>query len=105
VRVVGSRDEAPRVTAAERGERLFLAKGCVTCHGEGGVGAGPFGPSLKGRWLAPEYVKLFLRDPSIRPPSQPGWEMPNLHLSEVEVDALAAFLNPKLTKTETASLP
>ncbi len=81
---------------AERGRRLFVAKGCVTCHlhravNETSIGVGP---ELTGRRFAPEYLARFLADPAAvvpPPPGQPG--MPNLRLKPAEIAALTAFLN------------
>ena len=79
--------------AAERGRRLFAAKGCVTCHLHrelGGSGVVAVGPELTNRRLAPEYLQRFLADPSITGSSN---RMPNLNLKQPEIAALIAFLN------------
>jgi mono/diheme cytochrome c family protein len=81
---------------AERGRRLFVAKGCVTCHlnravNETSVGVGP---ELTGRRFAPEYLARFLADPATVIPPPPGqFGMPNLRLRPAEIAALTAFLN------------
>jgi mono/diheme cytochrome c family protein len=94
---------APGTTAAtpapaERGARLFVAKGCVTCHlhrSVPGSGEAEVGPELTGvgQRLAADYLRRFLADPSIKPPA-PGrsFGMPNLGLKEAEIAALTAFL-------------
>ena len=79
--------------AAERGRRLFAAKGCVTCHLHpelSGSGVVAVGPELTGRRWAPEYLQRFLADPSITGNSN---RMPNLNLKAPEIAALIAFLN------------
>jgi len=81
---------------AERGRRLFVAKGCVTCHlhravNETSIAAGP---ELTGRRFAPEYLARFLADPAaVIPPASGAFGMPNLHLKPTEIAARTAFLN------------
>ena len=81
----------------ERGRRLFVAKGCLTCHlhrDVAGSGKSNVGPDLTAARFAPEYLKQFLADPSIKPPSEDRTvRMPNLGLKPAEIAALAAFLN------------
>lgn len=88
-------------SAAEQGEALFLAKGCVMCHVHAAVAdvrrrtIGEFnsfstGPDLSNFRASAEYLKTWLKDPaSVKPKT----EMPDLGLSEVEIDALTVFLN------------
>lgn len=89
---------ATRAALAEgdRGRRLFVAKGCVTCHLHRGVeGSGMYavGPELTERPLAPDYLARFLADPSISPSNRSrGAPMPDLDLDEAEIAALATFL-------------
>lgn len=81
--------------AGERGRRLFVAKGCVTCHlhrDVKGSGTVTIGPELTTRRLAPEYLQRFLADPSM---VGQGNRMPNLNLKQAEIAALIAFLNPE----------
>jgi len=76
------------LTDAERGQRLFLAKGCVTCHGQIAVG-----PDLTNRQFPAEYVKQILADPKAAFGSRRGaTDMPNLNLSQQEIASLAAFV-------------
>lgn len=87
---------APR-TLAERGERLFVAKACVTCHVHRAVaGLGntsiEVGPELTPKRYDAEYLERFLIDPSIaRSPGRP--DMPRPVLSPAELTALVAFIN------------
>jgi hypothetical protein len=80
---------------AERGRRMFAAKGCVTCHVhrdvpvEGEVNT--FGPDLTERRFAPGYLAKFLADPSIKPPSNDK-QMPNPGLRDKDIAPLVAFL-------------
>ena len=86
----------PPFSDAERGRRMFVAKGCVTCHVHDAVPIrgelGDFGPDLTGRRFAPEYLARFLADPSIKPPTN-GRRMPNLGLREKDIATLVAFIN------------
>jgi mono/diheme cytochrome c family protein len=70
----------------ERGRRLFVAKGCETCHRQGGAG-----PDLASRPLTADYVKAFIANPPATPRSG-TLSMPNLNLKESEIAALATFL-------------
>ncbi|PYO36457.1 MAG: hypothetical protein DMD37_10700 [Gemmatimonadetes bacterium] len=81
---------------AERGRRLFVAKGCVTCHLHRAVNETSIavGPELTGRRFAPEYLARFLADPAaVIPPPSGAFGMPNLRLKPAEIAALTAFLN------------
>lgn len=88
---------APALLAdAERGRRLFVAKGCVTCHLHRAVNETSIavGPELTERRFAPEYLTRFLADPaSVIPPRAGAPSMPNLGLKPAEIAALTAFLN------------
>jgi mono/diheme cytochrome c family protein len=82
-------------TQPERGHRLFAAKGCVVCHQHAQVdGAGfvDFGPNLTERRFNAGYLRQFLADPSIKPPTA-NKRMPNMNLNEREITALVAFIN------------
>jgi mono/diheme cytochrome c family protein len=89
---------APAVLSdRERGQRLFVAKGCVTCHLHRAVaGSGTFavGPELTERPLAPDYLARYLADPSISPTNRARGDgaMPDLDLDQAEIGALVAFL-------------
>lgn len=82
---------------AERGQHLFVAKGCVMCHvhtaAEGQGGASNYGPKLGEKKFDPAYLEMWLANPAIRPPTKPGQQMPNLGLSKPEITALTAFVN------------
>jgi Cytochrome c. len=92
VAVVASTD-----SQAELGRDLFIAKGCMLCHShnetnkirEFGV---DMGPDLTNFSASPEYLRLWLKDPSaVKSTAQ----MPNLELCDAEIDALIAFINDK----------
>jgi len=88
---------APEIAAAERGRRLFVAKGCITCHVHPDVpssGVVNVGPDLTGRRFTGDYLQRFLADPNIATTrGAGGFEMPNLNLAPREIAALAAFIN------------
>jgi mono/diheme cytochrome c family protein len=85
----------PVMAADERGRRLFVAKGCVTCHTHSDSKA-DFGedvaPVLTGKKFAPGYLAEFLANPSIKPPTK-DMRMPNPNLKQQEISALVAFIN------------
>lgn len=86
----------PPLAEAERGRRMFVAKGCVTCHVHSAVPITgelrDFGPDLSGRRFETAYLARFLADPSIKP-STNGKRMPNLGLREKDIAPLIAFIN------------
>ena len=88
---------APAIASAERGRRLFVAKGCITCHVHPDVpasGVVNVGPDLTGRRFTGDYLQRFLADPNIATTrGAGGFEMPNLNLAPREIAALAAFIN------------
>jgi cytochrome c oxidase subunit 2 len=86
--------------AAADGKAVFARSACVGCHTIRGVSAGVLGPDLThfgsralfGAGLWPntvDNVVAWVRDP---PALKPGSKMPNLHLSETDARALAAYL-------------
>jgi mono/diheme cytochrome c family protein len=78
----------------ERGRRLFVAKGCVTCHVRSDVkasGSVAAGPDLTGKRYPPEFLAQVL--------AKGGSQMPNLNLKQQEIASLVAFIN-----TETQAL-
>jgi len=87
---------APSSGQVEVGQALFIAKGCTTCHLNGNVDpryvdfSTELGPNLTQFEAAPEYLRLWLKDPQA---IKPNTEMPNLDLDEAEIEALIAFLN------------
>jgi hypothetical protein len=81
---------------AERGRRMFVALGCVTCHvhratrvvGE----VSTVGPDLTDRRFPADYLARFLADPSIKPAAN-GRRMPTLGLRAKDIAPLVAFIN------------
>jgi hypothetical protein len=95
--VIGAGQPTPAYAAGERGRRLFVAKGCVTCHAHGdvaGSGVVQVGPELTALRLPADFLQKFLADPSILPPAQQtNGGMPKLDLKPAEITALVAFLS------------
>ncbi len=84
---------APTPDLIQTGHDLFLAKGCATCHRHYGVDAETglitIGPNLTNYEPDPDFLRAWLRNPT---DLRPNTEMPNLNLSEDEIEALLAFL-------------
>jgi len=81
---------------AESGQRLFIAKGCTTCHTHDQIARDrrtiyvDAGPNLSYFSADPAYLRRWLADPAS---VKPGTEMPDLALEEAEIEALVVFLN------------
>lgn len=97
--VIGPRESAPLVQDAERGQRLFAAKGCVGCHVRdpavsNAVEGHRVGPALTGKRYEPEWLKQQLANPPTSATRRaPDWEMPDLDLSDRDIASLVAFIN------------
>lgn len=96
---------SPDKSLVERGKKLFVAKGCTTCHLNQKVDQNLDqlvhiqAPDLTTFSSDPEYLKLWLEDPkTVKPQTQ----MPDLELSEAEIEALAAFINAPPDKVKPA---
>lgn len=89
-----------RPELAAKGQEIFTAKGCVSCHS---FGKGPVvGPDLLGlsRRIGPEWVKRFISDPTAMLESDARAKemlakylvkMPNLNLKPEEIRALLDY--------------
>ncbi len=91
--VVAAGASRPAIAVPERGQMLFVAKGCNTCHSNIDLVNRPdnqaaltVGPELGGRHLAREYVMQKVKNPASQ-------VMPDLGLSDAEASAIAAFLS------------
>jgi mono/diheme cytochrome c family protein len=97
----GAQDRSTRLLmpqmSGERGRKLFVSKGCVTCHSINGVG-GDFGPSLDASGEAP-FVSLFdvparmWSKAPIMIPAQEDQLGEQIELTGDELADLVAFLN------------
>ena len=82
----------PAMAARDRGQMLFVAKGCNTCHVNSDLTDRPanqaitVGPELGGRHLAREYVVQKMKNPASQ-------NMPDLGLTDAEAAAIAVFLS------------
>jgi mono/diheme cytochrome c family protein len=98
--VVAAGASRAAMTPHERGQVLFVAKGCNVCHANTDLTNRPdnqaltVGPALGGRRLAREYVLQVMRKPLSE-------NMPNLGLSDAEAGALAAFLSPQVLQSSS----
>jgi len=85
-----------RFSEVERGRRLFVSQGCVSCHVHRSVEItgqmSTLGPELTDRRLPADYLAKFLANPSIKPPTEGKPQMPNLDMREKEIIPLVAFL-------------
>ncbi|PYO95730.1 MAG: hypothetical protein DMD62_00750 [Gemmatimonadetes bacterium] len=76
----------------DRGQMLFVAKGCNACHENSDLADRPanqsivVGPALGGRHLPREYTIQKMKNPNSE-------KMPDLGLSDTEAAAIAAFLS------------
>ncbi len=85
-----------RQAPAEVGQRLFVAKGCVSCHVHGaveGYESSRVGPDLTPKRYQSDYLAKLLADPSIARTPGKQFIMPNLQLKSSEIVALVAFIN------------
>jgi len=91
----------PVLSAEDRGQRLFLAKGCATCHRHASVASNhpaPVGPPLMDKTYSREFLNARLRPgPQVGAPASgvTPWTMPDLELSPGEIESLVAFLLPQ----------
>ena len=88
-------------TNAAEGRKAFFANSCVNCHTIGGTSAqGKFGPDLTHLMSretlgagavrnTPDNLRLWVRDPQ---KFKVGCLMPNMQLTDQEVDQIAAYL-------------
>jgi hydroxylamine dehydrogenase len=71
--------------AADEGERLFVLKGCIGCHGVGGHGGA--GPDLAGTELSPDQFRQQVRAPRAQMPP-----FPPTVVSDDELGKIRAYL-------------
>lgn len=93
-----SQPEEVFISQVEYGRRLFIAKGCVTCHvndkafAKDSVHIDMGAPNLTSFTASEEALRLRLKDPAS---VNSNTNMPNLNLSDTEIEALIAFINSK----------
>lgn len=92
--------DQPAAAPYEQGRELFIAKGCITCHrhkAAGASGSYEVGPDLTMIESVPydnlpnseDFLRKWLKDPGAIKPST---AMPNLGLTDEEIEELLAFL-------------
>jgi mono/diheme cytochrome c family protein len=84
---------------APPGKALFLQKGCAACHTIEGVSSGTVGPNLTHQGSNPQIAGVLPNNKEnlekwlLNPPGvKPGTAMPNLGLSQDDVDKLSDYL-------------
>lgn len=91
-------EKTGNLATAVAGKDLFISKGCLTCHDHSGVNIdGTYyrvseGPNLSKFTGDPDYLRRWLSNPQA---VKPDTYMPNLELSDSEIEALIVFLNAK----------
>lgn len=87
------------ISQVDLGRQLFVAKGCITCHYNSKVTSSSdyltidIGALNLSKFSAtPEVLRLRLKDPTL---VKSDTKMPNLNLSDAEIEALIAFINSK----------
>lgn len=101
IEAVAANVAAKPLAQAERGRRLYAAKGCIGCHqheGSGAKGGFPVAPNLTNKHYGDAYLTQLLADPKKVLASSKN--MPNLNLKPQEIAALVAFINAG-KKTDT----
>jgi mono/diheme cytochrome c family protein len=90
--VVAAGAHPAALSAIDRGQMLFVAKGCNACHQNSDLADRPdnqslvVGPPLGGRHLPREYTIQKMKNPKSQ-------IMPDLGLSDTEAASIAAFLS------------
>ncbi len=83
----------PAIAPEALGEALFVAKGCIQCHSNENVTMAQnlfqIGPDLTFVKRPSEYVALWLANPA---DLKADTMMPNLHLSDADIETLVDFL-------------
>ena len=103
MQAVASNAAVKSLSEAERGRRLYVAKGCLQCHKNDNAGVNgrfPWASDLTSRHYTGNYLAQLLTNPEKALPSKDQARMPNLNLKPQEVAALTAFINAG-KKTET----
>jgi hypothetical protein len=88
------------ISQVRLGEQLFVAKGCITCHVNTKVTNSQGyltvqyenATNLSNFSAHPDVLRMRLKDPTT---VKSDTQMPNLDLTEVEIEALVAFINSK----------
>ena len=96
IAVIAAGAQPPVLSDADRGQRLFAGKGCVTCHMHKAVPTegGKAGPDLSDKRFGADALAQFLADPPKALKARGSSKfMPNLDLKPKEIASLVAFIN------------
>lgn len=88
------------VSLPQRGQELFVAKGCNSCHYHGDTKAQPrvrVAEDLTEKRYSDQLLTMMLTNPAMIP-KRSIWEMPDLKLRPQELAALVAFINKPRTR-------
>ncbi len=87
------------ISQVKLGQQLFIVKGCITCHYNDKAASGSEywtiemgAPNLTKFSGNSDVLRMRLKDPSS---VKSDTKMPNLNLSETEIEALIVFINSK----------
>ncbi len=88
------------ISQVQLGQQLFVAKGCITCHVNTKVTNShdywtigfENATNLSDFSAHPDVLRMRLKDPTL---VKSDSQMPNLNLSDTEIEALVAFINSK----------
>jgi cytochrome c551/c552 len=101
---ISARPHLAPTASSGRGALLFAAKGCIGCHTHAAIPSSHMkvGPELTGLAEragtrvtgldARAYIRQSLREPGAFPVPGYSARMPDLHLSDAEIESLTAFL-------------
>jgi len=90
--------EDASISQVENGRQLFIAKGCIVCHANAKASTDSSmtkmdgAPNLTKFSASPEELRMRLENP--KSVKSDTW-MPDLDLSDVEIESLIAFINSK----------
>jgi mono/diheme cytochrome c family protein len=107
IAALASRARPVALSHEQRGQRLFVAKGCVACHTAKGIEPTETRVAridLASRELPAAYLEQFLRDPSVKKTWRDNWRMPNLNLEPAEIASLVAFLRAGQPTREVSAI-
>jgi cytochrome c2 len=96
ITAIAAGGQPPTLADTERGRRLFVGKGCMSCHTHKAVPTegGKAGPDLTSRRFGADHLASFLADPPKALKARGSDKfMPNLELKPKEIASLVAFLN------------
>jgi protein SCO1/2 len=87
---------------AKRGKEIFSQRSCNSCHAVGTLGSATTGPNLAGvtKRQKPKWIKNWIKNPDkmltdpavVKLKDKYPASMPNMGLSDAEVDDLLAYL-------------